>query len=1066
MSIHTSTFVRPHLNLGYLPAQADGVSSLPELVDFVACNNPQRTFGLQLRAGEDTVPWTISFSELQGAVQEASAWLVSSCGAVARVSRDVKVAPVALLLASDIGIFIYMVALMRIGVPVVLLSARLTPVAIAHLIKATAPSVVLMNSQVARSVKETKALLDIDGICTQFTPALSYEDILNAAKERVQPISLLPRYADFQLNDRDAIILHSSGTTGLPKPIYHSHAYLLVYAAGHRFSKDVEPFKFNMSTLPLYHGFGLLAPCLSLSIGLPFVLPPASIIPTARTTLKHIEITGAGSMLSVPSILEDIARMGPSAIEALASLDFIAIGGAAMKEAVAKDFVEQGVKLLNHWGATELGCIAPIERPPAGYDFHYLIPRTDIGLQFRPVDVSRRLFQLVGRAIGWTEDFVVQDLLEQHPSDPTQYRILGRVDDLLVLGTGEKVRPAGMEAAFSEHPKVRAAIAFGEGQFSVGVIVELLGSSREQDAQEVLASLDPYLEHGNSLMDKHAKVSRDLLVITYSDEKPLPRTDKGSIARKAAYGVFEGEIKLAYSRADDAFSAPFPTYDDTDLLHHAVRNIVVTALHIGDPQDLQDSDDFFEAGMDSLQASRIRRAVLASLRTTRDVPRSIVDISPEFVFENPSVDKLHAAVVQIMQGKSLAPRDREENRIKAMLRMVEEYTTHLPRAASRPKDQDRHVVLITGASGSLGCMLVARFATDLRVGKVLCLNRGGLEAAQRQRDSMQRRGAVISDEAWGKVIVFGCDASKPFFGLSAQQFEQLLEATHIFHNAWPVNFNRTLASFETSIKALCNLVHLALLCAAHVPSDHRPRRILFASSIAVAGRFPLLHPDGPVAVPEIHLDPAVTSEFGYPEGKWVCERILQAAADMYGGRPGPLLAAASVRIGQLTGPEDTGVWNETEHVPIIVRTAQKINAMPILSGSLSWLPANRAAAVIADILFDKDLKVVYHVENPSRQTWAGVLDDFALLLGDLPRVPYPEWLARAKALGDDPAYNASAKIIDFLENDFVRLASGTVILDTTAARLASPTMARSCALDRGHLAEYIAYWKSVGVLDD
>jgi acyl-coenzyme A synthetase/AMP-(fatty) acid ligase len=41
-----------------------------------------------------------------------------------------------------------------------------------------------------------------------------------------------------QEDDRNVLILHSSGTTGLPKPIYLAHRYLLGYAACHRFAED------------------------------------------------------------------------------------------------------------------------------------------------------------------------------------------------------------------------------------------------------------------------------------------------------------------------------------------------------------------------------------------------------------------------------------------------------------------------------------------------------------------------------------------------------------------------------------------------------------------------------------------------------------------------------------------------------------------------------------------------------------------------------------------------------------------------------------------------------------
>ena len=53
--------------------------------------------------------------------------------------------------------------------------------------------------------------------------------------------------------DRRIIILHSSGTTGLPKPIYLTHRYLLGYAACHEFPEDKDMSGISVSTLPLYH---------------------------------------------------------------------------------------------------------------------------------------------------------------------------------------------------------------------------------------------------------------------------------------------------------------------------------------------------------------------------------------------------------------------------------------------------------------------------------------------------------------------------------------------------------------------------------------------------------------------------------------------------------------------------------------------------------------------------------------------------------------------------------------------------------------------------------------------
>lgn len=112
-----NAFLRPHLNLGYVEDDAGGVNSLPELIAFNAQHNPGHTFGLQARAAKNS-PMTISFGQLHAAVLNAAAWLVKSGATAGRTRRGENIAPVGLFLSSDIGIFIYMAALLRIGTPV------------------------------------------------------------------------------------------------------------------------------------------------------------------------------------------------------------------------------------------------------------------------------------------------------------------------------------------------------------------------------------------------------------------------------------------------------------------------------------------------------------------------------------------------------------------------------------------------------------------------------------------------------------------------------------------------------------------------------------------------------------------------------------------------------------------------------------------------------------------------------------------------------------------------------------------------------------------------------------
>ena len=83
--------------------------------------------------------------------------------------------------------------------------------------------------------------------------------------------------------------------------------------------------------------------------------------------------SSARSLMTIPSILEDLCLMpDEEALHFLALLDFVAVGGGPIKICVGERLVAMRVRLLNHYGATEIGAITPIFCPQSDYDRHYL----------------------------------------------------------------------------------------------------------------------------------------------------------------------------------------------------------------------------------------------------------------------------------------------------------------------------------------------------------------------------------------------------------------------------------------------------------------------------------------------------------------------------------------------------------------------------------------------------------------------------------------------------------------------------------------------------------------------
>jgi hypothetical protein len=87
---------------------------------------------------------------------------------------------------------------------------------------------------------------------------------------------------------------------------------------------------------------------------------------------------------------------------------------------------------------------------------------------------------------------------------------------------------------------------------------------------------------------------------------------------------------------------------------------------------------------------------------------------------------------------------------------------------------------------------------------------------------------------------------------------------------------------------------------------------------------------------------------------------------------------------------------------------------------------------------------------------------------DVPRkniVPFREWVSRVRQFpGSADLDNPAAKLIDFLEENFVRMSCGGLILDTAKSAEHSATLRNlrpvSCELVR----KYVRAWKEMGFL--
>jgi len=372
-------------------------------------------------------------------------------------------------------------------------------------------------------------------------------------------------------------------------------------------------------------------------------------------------------------------------------------------------------------------------------------------------------------------------------------------------------------------------------------------------------------------------------------------------------------------------------------------------------------------------------------------------------------------------------------------------------------------VLITGATGSLGSHLVAHFVQLPNVKTVVCLNRrSNQEPKLRQEQALVSKGIVISPEGHSKLQVFESDMGKPMLGLPGDDYESLLNTvTHVVHNAWLMSAKRPLKGFESQFQIMRNMIDLARQISCKRPEGFKIT-FQFISSIAVVGHYPLWSKN--INVPEDRMTIESVLTNGYGDAKYVCELMLDETLHKYPDR----FRSMAVRIGQIAGSKTSGYWNPMEHLSFLWKSSQTLKALPNFDGVLSWTPVDDVAATLGDLLLaDNTPYPIYHIDNPVRQPWRKMIPVLADAL-DIPlanAIPFVDWVERVRHF---PALaeldNPAAKLIDFLDENFVRMSCGGLLLDTAKTREHSKTLAAVGPVSDEVARKFVQAWKDMRFL--
>jgi thioester reductase-like protein len=796
------------------------------------------------------------------------------------------------------------------------------------------------------------------------------------------------------------VLLYSSGTTGLPKGVMHTHS---TFGANFYQFKHCEPLSEAdtlIAVLPFFHCYGLSRLNYSLACGATIVTMPHFNLETFLSLIQKHKITRTHV---VPPILLALAKQPLVDKYNLSSLRVLTSGAAPLSSKLIQECEQRlpNCVVKQAYGTTETclntdtpderdkikpgsvgQCITNVECQIVDVDSQQPLGFNQPGeLWVRGPHIMKGYLnhpEATANAIdsdGWfhTGDIVYVD-------EDGYFYIVDRIKELIKCN-GYSIAPAELEAVLLTHPAIADACVIPSLHPSSGEVpkafVVLKDEATPQQIMEFVAG----------------QVAPNKIIRRLEFVEEIPKSPSGKILRRLL--VQQEQIKIKEQTLNEQSLEQrlefIQQLDDAslsqrqELLVNYIREHFIKVLGIDSSQNLDTDKPLSELRLDSLMNIELKNRIDTELA---------VDIPIEMFLGDSNINELVNLLLKQLVSKNTIPSKSSSVQLATDLNSEAVLdSTIFPEYSAYSVVSEPASIFLTGATGFLGAFLLTELLQQTQA-TIYCLVRSPDLDSAKIRIQNNLESYEIWDEDFSKRIipVLG-DLSKPLLGLSSQDFHLMSSLIDvIYHNAAWINYVYPYSALKpTNVLGTQEILRLA--------SKVKIKPVHYISTIAV---FESLAYWGKTITESDQLAHSEGMNLAYSQSKWVAEKLVMIARER--GIP-----VSIYRPPFISGHSQTGAWYKDDVICRTIKGCIQMGSITDITDRLDLAPVDYLSQSIVYLSRQKDsLGKAFHLNNPQPGSWSQLADFIRSFGYPIKYTAYKDWqteLSQAVRSKENPLYH-------------------------------------------------------------